>query len=287
MTPLLSAPQHAFASNNEHSTPQEVVVEPAPTLLGVPPQNVIEEQASVTKDTSHHKLSARDVLSYKANYNVSRGGSVRGSATQQVRKSIADSLIEISYSSDASYLIFSDKRTEVSQFSFAGDELSSGYYRFTRKGTGKNRDQQLIFDQKEKTVSNAQNEVRVDTDAFKPKLLDPLNYQLLMQIALKKGEEFPLYDVVNKYGDIRSYTFEILGEEEIDLPMGRFNAIKLLRKSNSKKRYTHVWMIPSLNYVLGQLRLVEEEKESFTLQLTSIEWLARDNDIEKLDQTTD
>ena len=108
-----------------------------------------------------------------------------------------------------------------------------------------------------------------------------------MQIALKKGEEFPLYDVVNKYGDIRSYTFEILGEEEIDLPMGRFNAIKLLRKSNSKKRYTHVWMIPSLNYVLGQLRLVEEEKESFTLQLTSIEWLARDNDIEKLDQTTD
>ena len=283
----MSATQLALASNIEALPRQEVVVEPAPTLLGAPPLDDVTQKTSATEDTSRHELRARDVLSYKANYNVIRGGKVRGSATKQVRKSLADSLVEISYWSDASYLIFSDKRTEISQFSFAGDELSSAFYRFTRKGTGKNRDQQLIFNQQEKTVSNAKSEVRVAADAFKPKLLDPLNYQLLMQIALKKGEEFPLYDVVNKYGDVRSYTFEVLGEEEIALPMGRFKAIKLLRKSASKKRYTHVWMIPSLNYVLGQLRLIEEEKESFTLQLTSIEWLARDNTIEKLAPTAD
>ncbi|MEM0911790.1 MAG: DUF3108 domain-containing protein, partial [Pseudomonadota bacterium] len=229
----------------------------------------------------YHPFSASDVLPYRANYNVMRNGTVRGSATKHLLKSVSDSMIEISYSSDARYLIFSDKRTELSQFSFSDGRLQSTYYRFTREGTGKERDQQLMFNQQDKTVSNGNNEVKINAGSFKQDLLDPLNYQLLMQIALKKGNDFPQYNVVNKYGDIRSYTFEILGEEEIDLPMGRFNAIKLLRKSNSKKRYTHIWMIPSLNHVLGKLQLIEEGKESFMLQLTSLEWLDRDTAIEK------
>jgi len=269
--PCVVTPRFVFSSEVVESTEQTVNEQTTPEI-------------DVFTDVSNegfHKFSPSDVLPYKADYNVMRRGSVRGTATKQLLLSASQSMIEISYSSDASYLIFSDRRTELSQFSFEEGHLLSNFYRFTREGTGKERNQLLHFDQLNKIVSNGNGEIRINANEFSAKLLDPLSYQLLMQIALKKGKPIPQYNVVNRNGNTRTYSFEILGEEEIELPIGRYTAIKLLRKSESKKRYTYVWMIPTLNYVLGKLQLIEEEKESFMLQLTSVEWLNRDSSITK------
>jgi len=143
-------------------------------------------------------------------------------------------------------------------------------YQYHRKGIGKNRDASLRFDWPAQQVfSDAQPtpwalSIPMGT-------LDKLSYQLQMRYELltayQRGQPWPplAYQVADG-GELKTYRFEVLGEENVDTPIGRFTALKIARVRTDSDRTTIFWLAPAYDFLLVRF-LQEEQKGGFELIL--------------------
>jgi len=143
-------------------------------------------------------------------------------------------------------------------------------YQYHRKGIGKNRDASLRFDWPAQQVfSDAQPtpwalSIPMGT-------LDKLSYQLQMRYELltayQRGQPWPplAYQVADG-GELKTYRFEVLGEENVDTPIGRFTALKIARIRTDSDRTTIFWLAPAYDFLLVRF-LQEEQKGGFELIL--------------------
>ncbi len=143
-------------------------------------------------------------------------------------------------------------------------------YQYHRKGIGKNRDAILRFDWLAQQVfSDAQPtpwalSIPMGT-------LDKLSYQLQMRYELltayQRGQPWPplAYQVADG-GELKTYRFEVLGEENVDTPIGRFTALKIARVRTDSDRTTIFWLAPAYDFLLVRF-LQEEQKGGFELIL--------------------
>ena len=143
-------------------------------------------------------------------------------------------------------------------------------YQYHRKGIGKNRDASLRFDWPAQQVfSDAQPtpwalSIPMGT-------LDKLSYQLQMRYELltayQRGQPWPplAYQVADG-GELKTYRFEVLGEENVDTPIGHFTALKIARVRTDSDRTTIFWLAPAYDFLLVRF-LQEEQKGGFELIL--------------------
>lgn len=82
--------------------------------------------------------------------------------------------------------------------------------------------------------------------------LDKLTYQIQLQRDLIKGKTPLQYQVIDR-GKIKSYNFEIMGEEIVDTALGPISAIKVHRIREDSDRETYLWFAPHMNYLLVQI----------------------------------
>jgi hypothetical protein len=144
-------------------------------------------------------------------------------------------------------------------------------YQYHRKGLGKNRDAVLRFDWQANTVLN---DVQAQpwTMDIPADALDKLSYQLQMRHELvaahKQGLPWPqlTYEVADG-GQLKSYSFEILGEETVKTPVGTFNALKITRVRQDSDRTTIFWLAPAYDFLLVRFLQQEEEGGGFELLL--------------------
>lgn len=148
------------------------------------------------------------------------------------------------------------KNLEQSEFSWNECAPRSQQYRHEFRGFGIRREHTMSFDW-------AQQEVLFDDGDEKghypisDDTLDELTMLLKAQCLFAEGlTEFTLNAA---YGDkVRSHTFVITGEEEIETPAGKIQTlvIEKRRKKDSQRR-TIFWVAPSLQYMLVKARHVE------------------------------
>lgn len=82
--------------------------------------------------------------------------------------------------------------------------------------------------------------------------LDKLTYQIQLQRDLIKGKTPLQYQVIDR-GKIKSYNFEIMGEEIVDTALGPISAVKVHRIREDSDRETYLWFAPHMNYLLVQI----------------------------------
>jgi len=161
-----------------------------------------------------------------------------------------------------------DHITEHSELIEHNGKLRTTRYAYTRKDKKKNRKLDLLFDWKNNL---ARNQIRNEqwTLPVQDETTDTFSLQLRMMVDLATGKRNLSYNIIDK-GKLKTYQFEILGEEEIAVPSGTFKTLKIKRSRKNSKRVTLMWCAPELNYLPVKITHIEKDGSEFSLQLTEL-----------------
>lgn len=203
-----------------------------------------------------------ELCPYHAEYKAYRSGSKLGKASQQLEV-LNDHQYRLTYQSHASFLFLSDHRHEVSLFSQQGEQLTSLNYQYTRTGTGSDKELQAVFDPIE-------HRILINNEAYLPWQDEQDNqlYQLTIKQYLADGQTSFSLPVLNYRGEKEQYDFALQGKEQIKLPYGKIDALKIARIRDSKKRETFIWFAPELNYLMVRIRQLKEGDEQLDIRLS-------------------
>lgn len=201
------------------------------------------------------------LVGFEAEYIVYRFGRSLGKARLSL-KADENNLYRLDYYSKVSAFFLSDVRSETSFFSFNDSQLHPLTYAYSRSGTGSNKSTKIHFDaEKSKvTVNQAQ---PIDWSGQ----LDNQLYRLDVQLKLASGKREFEYNIVNNRGELRHYELKVVGKEQLDLPFGMIEGIKVKILRNNSSRETIVWFSPQLNYQLVKLKQYKDGDEQGEIRL--------------------
>ena len=159
------------------------------------------------------------------------------------------------------------KVTETTEVSWdaKAQRIIPQHYIYQRKGLGKDRDDELVFDwaaNKVTNVKNAQSQVLDATKNFQ----DSLSYQIQLSqdlIADKKQFEYSITNGRN----IKQFKFEIVGEEVLTTPLGEVKSVKVKRTRDNSALVTYAWFAKDFHYLLVRLQQ-EENGSAYTIYIS-------------------
>jgi hypothetical protein len=120
-------------------------------------------------------------------------------------------------------------------------------YVHLRQGGKKQRDYEFLFDWQ----AGQLRETQADTPpvALPPGTLDELTYvEALRRTLAAGGTGFKAPVLYGSDGEIREYTLQTLGEEDITTPAGTFHTVKVQRTQEGGKYTVTLWCAPQLDY---------------------------------------
>lgn len=207
---------------------------------------------------------------YRAAYKLYSSGSERGSGERWLIQ-VDDEHWKAHSSSAASYLFLSDNRLEESIFYYSDSQILPLQYRYERTGTGSDHISLITFDHQANQLQE-----HGDKDEFKASwkegLKDGVTYQVAIRKLLSKGETDFTFPIISKSRN-KEYRFKVTGKEQLTLPYGDVDTIRLERVRSSKKRETFIWVIPEFDYVIARIKQLYKGSEQFDLQLHQFERL--------------
>lgn len=202
---------------------------------------------------------------FEAEYVVYRFGRSLGKAKLSL-KADENNLYRLDYYSKVSAFFLSDVRSETSFFTFEDNQLHPNIYAYSRSGTGSNKSTKIQFDAEKSTVTINQAQP-IDWQGQ----LDNQLYRLDVQLKLASGKREFEYNIVNNRGELRHYELKVVGKEQLDLPFGMIEGIKVKILRNNSSRETIAWFSPQLNYQLVKLKQFKDGDEQGEIRLKLFE----------------
>ncbi|MBU3005231.1 DUF3108 domain-containing protein [Paraglaciecola arctica] len=201
------------------------------------------------------------LVGFEAEYLVYRFNRTLGKA-KLILKADEDNLYRLDYYSKVSAFFLSDIRSETSFFSFSDSQLHPLTYAYSRSGTGSNKSTKIRFDATESTVTiNQAQPINWSGQ------LDNQLYRLDVQLKLASGKRNFEYNIINNRGELRHYELKVVGKEQLDLPFGMIEGIKVRIIRNNSSRETIAWFSPQLNYQLVKLKQFKDGDEQGEIRL--------------------
>ncbi len=157
---------------------------------------------------------------------------------------------------------------EFSRFDWGQEGLIPARYEYHRTGLGRERHAILTFDWAENNVTN-----NVQSKPWSMSVpdgsLDKLSAQLQLRLDLINQKALNDYQIADG-GKLKTYTFEVLGEEIIETRLGKLNTVKVLRrqKTNSK-RSTTLWLARDWDYIMVRLHREEKDGKHYKIDVDS------------------
>jgi hypothetical protein len=216
----------------------------------------------LTLGTTNRAYADTDQLvGFEAEYVVYRFNRSLGKAKLSL-KADKDNLYRLDYYSKVSAFFLSDVRSETSFFSFDNAQLHPHTYAYSRSGTGSNKSTKIQFDaEKSKVIINQAQPIDWSGQ------LDNQLYRLDVQLKLASGKREFNYNIVNNRGELRHYELKVVGKEQLDLPFGMIEGIKVKIIRNNSSRETIAWFSPQLNYQLVMLKQFKDGDEQGEIRL--------------------
>jgi len=221
--------------------------------------------------TKSPSLSEDLIAPFEATYSILHKSKEVGTAIRKLEK-LTDNNYRYSYTTDIEWLIFDDKRTEESLVSIKNNYVIPQHYKYAREGTGRDKFYEWSYNVADNSATNLKKNETITLE-FPENIQDSLSYHLQHRLNLIKNPEQKdfLYSVIKSSGSLREYAYEYDGEEEVMLPYGLINTIKLKREVKDKKRVTYAWFAPELDYLLVRLYQIKNGTQQFEAQLMVID----------------
>ena len=207
--------------------------------------------------------------SFDADYIVYRAGKKHGEANRYLK--ITEQGYQMGYSSDISWMIFSDARRETSDFIIEDGRILPLRYTMQRTGTGPDRYYELNLDRQQKILSEGKSRKPKDV-SWQDDWLDQISYQLQLVLDLKAGQTEFHYNVLNRHGDSKMYHYKVVAEEMLPLPYGNIKTLRIARIEQNSDKQIYAWVAPELDYMLVRLWRGEDNVEQFDVQLHKLDF---------------
>lgn len=208
--------------------------------------------------------SSFELKPFVSKYTAFRHGSDIGVASLSLTAGPQKSY-QLEYKSEVSRFFFSDNRNEKTIYQLTdSNNLTPVTYEYKRTGTGPNKELTIEFDRLNKKATIGDNK-KVDIVEH----VDNQLFRIDISRQLAEGHTEFSYDFINYRGEMRSYKILAQMTEQLSLPFGTVNAIKVKVARESNKRVTYAWFAPTLNYSLVRLQQFKENKEQGDIQLAS------------------
>lgn len=233
-------------------------------LLSVPAVVAQEGATKVTTAAPAATQTKPALNPFYAKYIAFRNGSDIGHAIMSLEQS--DEGYKLFYQSDVSIFFLSDTRSETSHFNIVDGQFIPHTYAYLREGTGRDKSLNLTFNDNE-TITIKSRKKQASTINWQGEWDNQL-YRFDLQRQLKQGVTETRYNLINYRGELKSYGFEVAGEEVLKLPFGKLNTIKVKTIRNNNRRVTWSWFAPDLNYQLVRLQQFKEGDEQGDIQLS-------------------
>lgn len=195
----------------------------------------------------------------------------------------ATGIRELKKTEDGQYILSSSARnflasiTEQTRFKLDNnDSIVPLEYQYHRKGVGKNRTAILTFDWDNMKVLN-----NVQSKPWKMTIpagtQDKLSYQQKLRddlaAAYENATEWPelSYSIADG-GELKEYSFRVIGEETIATPIGHFETIKATRVHGNRERVSNFWLAPEYGFLLIRFEQTEPDGGGFELMLREAEF---------------
>lgn len=210
--------------------------------------------------------------SFSAQYVLKRNDVALGIATRSLRP-VKDGRYLYASTTSATGVIawfVKDKIDEHSLFSLEQGRIHPLEYVYDRHGGSKTRRVKLVFDWTKGIVTNV-----IDGDPWRmeipPDAHDKLSYQLAIMRDLQNGRKELSYAIADG-GKLKNYSFDIIGEEQVDTAYGRLKALKIRRLDD--KRATTIWCAPTMSYLPVRLEQQETDGSELSMHLQSVQGLS-------------
>ena len=207
--------------------------------------------------------------SFSAEYAVYRAGKQHGTAKRYLIST--EQGYQLGYSSDISWMIFSDTRRETSDFIIEDGSIMPLRYTMQRSGTGPDRYYELNLDRQQKILSEGKSRKPKDV-SWQDDWLDQISYQLQLVLDLKAGQTEFHYNVLNRHGDSKMYHYKVVAEEMLPLPYGNIKTLRIARLEQNSDKQIYAWVAPELDYMLVRLWRGEDNVEQFDVQLHKLDF---------------
>ena len=153
---------------------------------------------------------------------------------------------------------------EYSNFKIQDSQVIPLQYQYHRSGIGRTRDAILDFDwDNNKVLNNIQSKL---WEMVIPQgTLDKLLYQFKVRedliLAKQKGLPWPSlkYQIADG-GRLKTFEFEIVGEEQLETPIGLLETIKITRVKHRRNRTTTFWLASDYDFLLVRILQIEDGK---------------------------
>lgn len=203
-------------------------------------------------------------------------------AAYKVRASVASGELSMSLAAgaDGRYLFRTLTRPRGLVRVFARGEIDEQSHILFRDGTvipldytlrdtiSKNHDANYEYDWAANTVTGIERGEAVSGE-LQPGMLNRAALYVALMQDLSYGslpEGYTLFD----RGRVKSFDIENLGVETIEVPLGRFEVVKLVRDSDDSRRSMFLWCAPKLNYLPVRIDLYKEEKRISRAELRAV-----------------
>jgi hypothetical protein len=209
-----------------------------------------------------YTVFAAELVPFTAKFTAFKYGKELGSATLKL-DDLGRNKFKLSFRTKAAIFFFTDKRYETSLFSFKDDVITPYRYTYEHDGALKDNSFRAEFNSETKSIL-------VDGETQLPWQgeLDNQIYRLDLQRKLANGETEFEYTLINNRGQIRKYKIIVIGKEQLDLPYGMLEGIKVKIVRESKKRETFAWFSPELGYQLVRFQQFKDGEEQGDIQLS-------------------
>lgn len=209
---------------------------------------------------AHQSLDA-----YQADYELSHGSIHAADSRFVLQPADQGGYIYESVTHPVGFLALfrDDTIIERSYFSLVDGALRPLTFRYTYRGSDKNRNQSLDFDWLKKVVRS---DYRGDkaTLSLTPGMLDPLLVQLAVTLDLQHSHLADSYRVIDR-GVVKTYRLEQTGHATVEVPAGTYNTVVVQRLDDDKT--VLFWCAPELDYLPVKIEMREPDKSTISMML--------------------
>ncbi len=150
-----------------------------------------------------------------------------------------------------------DHIIEQSQWRLDEHQLYPLKYSYQRTKGKKNRHLNIDFDWVNKQIVNKINDETL-LMPLEQHILDKLLYQYAVMRDLQNGDSPDTY-IIADGRKLKTYNFELLGEEDMDTPIGTFKTLKILRTKPGSKQKLFLWCALDLQYLPVKIETIEKD----------------------------
>jgi hypothetical protein len=94
---------------------------------------------------------------------------------------------------------------------------------------------------------------------IQPGFLDVMSHKLQLREDIANGKENLSYTVISK-GKLKQYQYRVAGHQVLETPLGPLNTVVIERVTESKSKYTRIWLASDWDYLIVRLKKDDQGK---------------------------